>query len=375
MSGAAPVGIVGAYGGVGRAAVRRLRAWGVGPLRVGGRRPELARRLVEEELDGEAEAAEVDVERGESLARFCAGCRLVVSCAGPSHRLLDRVCRAALAAGASCVEPAGDEAVHERLRGGEWAGRTVVLSAGLVPGLSGLLPRCVAARWLERPARLTAYAGGRGRLTPAAAADYLAGSLDRTGESLAAWRGGRRVPRALAPLREVELPFFPGRVTAQPFLSAETERVARSLGLDEARWYSVLDGRHVPAALARLQGARSGEAPDAAAAELELAADLDLFGHQPYQLIVLQMEGESAGRPACRTLVLRARDGIELTGAVAALAACAVLRGEVPPGVHYMADLPAPGAWWERLSALPEVQALQVVDGAAADGAFEEGEL
>jgi hypothetical protein len=351
------VGVVGAAGGAGRAAVRRLAAAGVGPLRLGGRRVDPLHRLVAAELGGEGEAVQVDAACAESLDEFCAGCCIVVDCAGPSRDLGDAVVRAAWRAGADAVT-AGDPAVQ-----GGPADRTAVVAAGLMPGLSGLLPRCLAARF-DRPARLTGYAGGLGRLTPAAAADYAAGAAGGSGEPLAAWRQGRRVSRALSPLRDVELPPFPGRVTAQPFLSAELECVARSLGLAEASWYTVLDGVHLPAALARRQGA----------ADVARASELDLFGRAPYQLMVLEMAGETCCGPACRTLLMRARDGVELTGAIAAVTALAVLAGEVPFGVHPAWSTLTPDAWWTRLDGLPEVEALEVVDGPAG-AAVEEGEL
>jgi len=354
MSAAPPVGVVGASGGVGRAAVRRLAAAGVGPLRLGGRRLEPLRRLVVEDLGGEGEAAPVDAACAESLDRFCAGCCVVVDCAGPSREVGDAVVRAAWRAGVDAVV-AGDPAVAERA-----PGRTAVVAAGLMPGLSGLLPRCLAARF-DRPMRLTGYAGGLGRLTPAAAADYLAAG---SGQPLAAWRQGRRASRALTPLRDVELAPFPSRVTAQPYLSAELECVARSLGLADADWYNVLDGVPLPAALARARDA----------ADVARASELDLFGRTPYQLVVLEMAGEVRGQPSCQTLLLRARDGIELTGAVVALVALAVLAGEVPFGVHAAWSTLTPDAWWGRLRDLPEVEALEVVDGPAA-GAVEEGEL
>jgi hypothetical protein len=369
MNRAASVGVIGAYGGVGRSAVRRLRAAGIGPLRVGGRRLEMAELLVAEELGSEGEPVRVDVQCPQSLAAFCAGCSLVVSCAGPSHELLDTVARAAWCAGADVVETAGDVAVQKLGRPGQGSGRrTAVVSAGLMPGLSGLLPRCLAAGF-DRPLRLTAYSGGVGRLTPASAADYLASLAD--GRASAAWQHGRRVSRALVSLRDVRLAPFPGRVTAHPFMSFELERTARALGLDEAAWYNVFDGVHLAGALARVQTLEA----EAAAEQLVLASELDLFGKTPYQLMVFQLEGEAGGVSACQTLLLRAHDGIALTGAVTALAALAVLGGEVAPGVHYAAEALPPAAWWGRLRRLPEIQSLQVVEGPTTEAAVEEGEL
>src|SRR5919108_349874 len=111
-----------------------------------------------------------------SLARFCDGCRVVLDCTGPSFRVLDRVARAALRAGADYVGAGGDEPAYEALaRTRLRPGRTAVVSAGMMPGLSGLLPRSLAAvADLDgAPEGLLAYAGGGSPITPPAAADHL----------------------------------------------------------------------------------------------------------------------------------------------------------------------------------------------------------
>src|SRR5713101_3338745 len=142
------ISILGAYGVVGRSAARLLHRWGVGRLRLGGRHVELARRLADEDLGGEADAQEVDAYQSEQVRDFCAGCRVVVNCAGPSFRILDRVAVAAFGAGADYVDPGGDAPVYGRLIADEWtrAGRTALLTAGMMPGLSGLLPRWLAGQ-------------------------------------------------------------------------------------------------------------------------------------------------------------------------------------------------------------------------------------
>src|SRR5919108_258567 len=87
---------------------------GAGPLRVGGRRLELAHELAGE-LGNGCEAAALDLDDDASLARFCDGCRVVLDCTGPSFRVLDRVARAALRAGADYVGAGGDEPAYEAL--------------------------------------------------------------------------------------------------------------------------------------------------------------------------------------------------------------------------------------------------------------------
>ncbi|MER5426486.1 saccharopine dehydrogenase NADP-binding domain-containing protein [Streptosporangium roseum] len=370
---------------------------------------------------GADEAVAVDLRDAAALAAFCEGCHVVVNCAGPSSRILDTVARAALAAGAHYVDVAGDAAVRDRLAaaglptgsaarrgpadhgsdgpgfagqgsdgpdsagqgsaghgsegrgsGGRGrAGRVVVLSAGMMPGLSALLPRHLAGQGFDRVDRLTAHVGGVDRFTNAAALDYVASLSGGYATPLAVWRGHQVIPRASRPRRGVELPHFPGRVNAYPYLSAEAERLARSLGFAEVEWSSVFDGELTLAALARLHDLDA----DTAAGELVRASRLEAFGRTPYFQMVFRMEGEAAGRPVARTLVARAADSYELSAAVAVLAARAVLRGLVRPGLHEAADVLDAGAVFQALLDDPAVTRLEVVDDVSPAAEVEEGVL
>jgi len=336
------VGVLGAAGAVGTATARALGAAGV-RVRPGVR-------------------PAVDAGDPASLARFCAGCRVVVNATGAGER--ERVASAALAAGAHYVDPTGDAALVDRAKGATW---TALLAAGATPGLSGLLPRWLASQGFDRASVLTAYAAAFDGFTPGAAAEFLLSLDGGDGEAGAAWRGGARAPGALRPVPRLELPFFDRPLAAFPYLSAETERVAGALGLDEVRWYQVFeaDGR-MHAALPRLRESLArGAALAGAAAELTRVAELDLFGRRPRQQLVLQLDGEAGGRPRSRVAVLDAAGTYELTGAVAALAVGAVLRGEAPAGAHLAADALDP-AVVERLRGAPAVTGLHLLDGPLA---------
>src|SRR5262245_22538788 len=104
------VGVVAAYGAVGRSVVKHLCAMPRN-LRLGlaGRCEERIHRIVWGELAGKGEMYVFEIGDCEALTRFSAGCRVVINCAGPSHQILDEVARASLAAGADYVDPAGDE--------------------------------------------------------------------------------------------------------------------------------------------------------------------------------------------------------------------------------------------------------------------------
>ncbi|MEU6665610.1 saccharopine dehydrogenase NADP-binding domain-containing protein [Streptomyces sp. NPDC046727] len=365
------IGVLGGYGAVGGHAARLLARWGSGALRIGGRDDVRAKRFVAAHLaDVEAEAITVDIEDSASLAAFLRGCDLVVNCAGPAHRTSERVTFAALMAGAQLVDAGGGGRLdHVRTAVGE---RTVLFDAGALPGLSGLLPRWLAAAHFDSVHGLTAYAGVLDRFTATGADDYLDGVLGAANEPLAAWREGARRSGVLQRRTEVPLASFPRPVTVFPYLDAESERLARDLSLTHGSWYTAVDGEHLAAALGAARGTDRADAVEA----LRRATALDTAGRTPYVTLLVQLDGTHAGQPLTRTAVLRSSGIAQLTGAVTAVAALAVLRGEVPHGTHRGDAALDPVTAITRLTGEPGLCDLRVHDAAIDElTAVEEGAL
>jgi hypothetical protein len=347
------IGVIGGYGSVGRATVAQLQAWGLGPVVVAGRDP--AR-------------ADITVEVGEraALERFCASLRLIINCTTSSPRTRAMAAGVAAASGVPYVDPGGDEPVHELLSGSAHA-QPAVLSAGMWPGLTGLLPRRLP---VGPGSRLVCYMGGQDRFSLGAARDYLAvvnGSANRT---YAVWRDGARVQRAGVPAIEGGVPYFPDAATGVPYLSAEMERLASRLGLAELVFYTVFPGARLRQTLA----AARTDAVDAHA--VVRASELDLFGRSRYQRLVFQLRDE----PSLPTIVVAGKGSAELTGATTAMTALAVLRGAVAPGVHFAADVLDPKWAGQQLVTADAVTGFRMFDAgtvarvpAGAQEAMEEG--
>ncbi|WP_406143466.1 saccharopine dehydrogenase NADP-binding domain-containing protein [Streptomyces sp. NBC_01012] len=379
------IGVLGASGAVGRAAVRELRALGHGGLRLGGRNPSALRPIADPAPCNPDETVRADADVPDGLRAFTDGCDIVLNCVGPTYRLRATVASAALAAGAHCVDVAGDDpAAEDLIRHGDPVrdGRTVILSAGALPGLSSLLPRWLARQGIDRPTGLTAHCGGLENCSPTVAQDLMlsltSGGADGAayGEPLAAVRGGRRVPRALRTTEDARRDGFPGRVALQPYLSGESERLAGELGLERLDWYNVHPGPQVRALLSLLPGRLAeGADPDDLARRLILAAELDLAGRKPYYVMDFELAGTASGRPATAGLTLRAASSYRLTAAVGALAVDAVLNAAVPPGIHFACDVLDPNTVVGHLRAGGAGE-LRLTGTAAADsGAVEEGVL
>jgi len=237
-----------------------------------------------------------------------------------------------------------------------------VLSAGMLPGLTALLPRQLVRRG---GGRLVGYAGGRDRFSPGAAADYLAVVNESAGRTFAVWRDGCRVDRAGVPAIDGEVPYFPEAASGVPYLSREMERLAGHLGLAELTFYTVFPGARLRQTLA---AAGSGTV-DAGA--VVTASELDLFGRSRYQRLVFQLPTE----PTVPTVVLSGKGSSELTGAMAAVTALAVLEGAVAPGVHFAADVLDPVWTAEKLRGVDAVTELRTFEAGPDSRDVEEGTL
>lgn len=380
MSGACEVAVLGATGLVGTHAVEMLTELGVGPLRVGSRDE---RRLAAVAGPVGAQPVTVDANDPVSLAAFCHGARMVLNCAGPSYLLLDTVGRAALAAGADYVDVSGDGPAYHALHDCALltGGRIAVLSAGMLPALANLVPRHLAPDGLDG-ARLLVHAGGIERFSRAAAGDLVLsvdgadGSTDAHwyGEAHAMWRGGRLVRRALSVLEQTELPYFPGVVSALPFLTADCERLAQRGGLDEFAWFNVFTGSQLRLALGRLRGrvSREPRALDAAIDDVITAGEVDLAGRQPFYLMTFTLTPRD-GRT--RTAVLRTPSSFQLTAATGVIAVRDVLAGGVSPGLHLADDVLDPAATLRGVRGLGALPLFEITDTDPTRRPIEEGAL
>ncbi|MFI9804297.1 saccharopine dehydrogenase NADP-binding domain-containing protein [Streptomyces sp. NPDC052301] len=340
MTGHPPlIGVLGGYGAVGAAAARCLAAEGF-RLRIGGRDRAAAERCATC-LGGPAEARRVDARDEAELEGFARGCDVLLHCAGPAYELGAGPRRAAAAAGTAYVDVM-DGAGPAPAPPGEC---TAVLSAGLSPGLSGLLPRLLTdGRPLSAGARFTGHHVMLGAFTRTGALDYLL-SLEREyGTPRAEWRRGRVVPSALPGAARHTVPGVPHPVTAYPYLPRELADVASASGLAEARWYNAFDGHHLLDTLNRHRSGDAGPAGlEARVADVVRASGLDAFGRTPYHLLWGVLEPLSPGAGGVRrTVLVRGTDGSAMTGVIGALAAAEVARHRIPPGAHQAATVLAP---------------------------------
>lgn len=357
--------VLGATGAVGKTCALRLATHAAetgATLRLGGRDRNRLEALAAD-LPGQVEVLPTDVNDDASLSTFCADARVVASCAGPSYALLDRVARAAWAADADVVDIGGELAAVERLRSGapQLDRRTAVFSAGVMPGLSGLLPRLLCRS--GPPRRLDSYVGGAQIFTHLSAVDGLLTRGEQFGTPSAIASHGEVIAGRLAPLHGVSLPGFPSPMHAWPYLTTEAEELSRAENIAEVRAYNVFVTNRLPEAMAAAWAELGAEAAlddvRQAAEAVVRAAEADREEHGQFYVMLFTARPAPGAPTFPSRLVLTAKDSYAVSGVVMAEAARQVADG-LPAGAWLAARALDPERMLEALRADPQIESVEL---------------
>ena len=333
------IGILGASGNIGSDVTRWLAQEGYS-LRLGARCVEPLQNLIK---SAHAQCVVVDIYDHNALIDFCRDCSVIVNCAGPSYKVLDRVARAAAEVNAAYIDVSGDGPVYHLLQQqkpsqSDWI---AVLSAGMLPGLANLVPS-----WMghQSGGSLTIYSGGVERVSGAAAADLVlslneqCSGLQSTdywyGEAGASWQLGRRSRHSLQTQEQIELAHFSNQATLLPYLSADAERLALRHNFANLKWFNVFNGQRLRETLTSLRGQlKDDEASlQSSILKVEQASEIDLLGRKPYYNLMFDLE--QPDQPTRRTII-STNSSLSLTAATAVSCVLSVLRGDISAGIHF----------------------------------------
>lgn len=349
------VGVIGAYGATGEPLVRELAERTDARLLLGGRREARAQDLAGR-LGGSHRATRVDVFDRRSLDSFCADVDVVVNCAGPSQFVGDRVARAAVNAGRQVIDVGGSEEVFSELTSSwtepERRGLSVIVDAGWIPGLSGVLAHeavRTARESLRAPSRLEVYFGDRNVWSETGLIDAIElarlqpgrGTYERGAwHEVPPWRADRLFKRV-----ELEQPY--GKQAASLFFPGELATLAkRETDLGVAGYVvPMLSARGQAALLMALSLVRSR--PQTAARILRAALRRDRDRGRAGGVVEARAFGAEGGVK----LTVSVERNYWVTGLVGAVTTMMLLENAIEErGCRYLCDAVESRSLLERLS-------------------------
>lgn len=328
------VAVLGATGSVGRQVMRFLSPYV--DIRAGSRRATLRSQKG-------ITAYRLDAFDTETLRGFCDGCDMLINCAAPGSAVEEEIALIACQLGVDYVDPGGDEPLYAALASQASAGHSIILSAGMLPGLSGVLPRLLAAGF-DSLTQLTGYVLSHEPFSYGGAKDFLASLDNGFGIAGLSVQNGELKPCPSPGERLLPLACTPAQ--ALPYMSSEWQRLSRQQRLSEAAWFNLYPHGELFDWLGSVRSNASlaeNCANEAARIEKLVALSVADFASLPTQhVLAVEASGWRNGAQLTRSLVVCAQQGAELTGAVTAFTALQRLQDLLPDGLHFAADVLAP---------------------------------
>ncbi|MDD1502752.1 saccharopine dehydrogenase NADP-binding domain-containing protein [Lysinibacillus sp. CNPSo 3705] len=328
------IGIIGYNGAVGQAAVRYLKD--KYPLRCGSR----SEHKEHSQLDKFMEYMQVDIYDQIALETFCAGCTIVLNCAGPSYSIIDRVAQAAIKAGAHYVDAFGADLLEKKFMQQELT-NIMILSAGSYPGLSGILPRLLAQEGFDQIDKISGYAGGEEVYSKGAAADIMLSSIYGFGTANAFYKD-EKIVRDIAQTEKINVTINgeENTVYAQSYLTNETILLAKKLHIKEAHWHNIYPNKAVFSLLqqACIQLAMKNTPEHLHQIVDDLMEKLILYPvRQTWYTLVIEMIGKYKGQSIRRQAQLLCQNSFTISGIICALSVEAIIEGIVQENRVYWA--------------------------------------
>lgn len=339
------IGIIGGYGMIGFDACRWLLKTTSHDIIIGGRNSQKGMRAVAD-LDGAARFIEADVDVPSSIEAFCSACDVVVNCTGPSRLVLDKVARVALDKEVDYVDPSGDEPLYNILSShGDTIrdkGLRFILSAGVYPGLSELLPEYIIKTTFDRVDRIDYYYCAWGELSFGSAYDYICTLEEGTGQGWVHLRDGKKEKSHFSQDMTMRFPPPVETVGIFPLLTEGLLRVAKEHSIKTIHQY-VSIGKNLLSSLLSIVGEKSYktdlEKEQSARLLMEsAAADMKNFREDLKTAVMFHiiMDGKKNGSLQKSETNLFHPHGARLTSIVVAVTARLVAEGTFQPGCHYV---------------------------------------
>jgi saccharopine dehydrogenase-like NADP-dependent oxidoreductase len=242
------IGILGSTGYVGSEAVKALLDSTGHNIILGGRFPEKLHEFFPG-IKYRGECLQVDINNREQLHSFCSKCDIVVNCAGPSKQILDWVAAAAIENCVHYVDVSGDEHLYrllmKRKQGIEDKKLSVIISAGVYPGLSEIFPAYIVEKYFDDVELLELFFSGRGEFSFNAAYDIVCSIEEDTGLGMTCCKNGEAKKIEGSFHTNYSLPYPAGKLDTYPILNQEFKEMAKRHKIKSAYFYNTYQNKSV----------------------------------------------------------------------------------------------------------------------------------
>jgi saccharopine dehydrogenase (NAD+, L-lysine-forming) len=346
------IGLVGGYGAVGEIVARELDRSTDYELVIGGRNLDKATAFAGQLRHGRP--VRVDVFQPDSVAEFCAPCGVVVNCASPSFKVLDRVARGALAGGCHYVDPFGIKTVLDGLLGEarriEERGLVYLFSVGYVPGVHEVFMRLVASG-LDVVDEVRSYVQDRSVWSEGSSAD-LVNALRRLlpfGE----YRHGVFTPVSRWDRSHYDFPPPFGRCPMIPRENPDVASFARESGARRVATFLPADAKVMAFGEAVKLLPEGYEEWAAKVMRPIVSLEVKLRGGEA-GVMIIEATGQKNQRPRRRrgTISFTGNRGYWMTSVPNVIATRMIVEGQLRPGLWHLGDAVEPTAFMDALRPL-----------------------
>lgn len=324
------VGVIGASGSVGLETVKSLFEHTDYHLALGARNIDKMDDIFSW-LGTRGTFFKVDIFNDEELKTFCINCNLIINCAGPSKKILDKISLASIKSNCHYVDVSGDSDLYtmlnKRVTDIKSKNLTHIISAGLYPGLTELLPAYIANNNFKKVDHMEVFLSSKGTLSINAAYDYICSIRDDYVTGMAYCHKGRIKKIQGSYRSKAQLPYFSKKLDVYPIISNEFQVMADQNNINSFYFYSVYQDKSLVNKLMNVKVMEKYKSEDEIreSAEMlcnELEKDNDIF-----TLIHVESRGYLEDKKILmKSSLMFQGDGNRLSGIIAANSAKTIIE-------------------------------------------------
>lgn len=316
------IGILGGSGLVGKEAVKTILSFTNYHILLGGRDLDKMKRLFFNK-DNKVKFFAMDLFNDNELNLFCSKCDIVINCAGPAKKILDKIAIAAINHNIHYIDVSADAHLYKLIKKNENQIKEkkllFIIGAGLYPGLSEVFPSYIAGKYFETTRKMEVFFASKGALSLNAAYDFVCSIEDNYSEGMAYIKNGNVEKVKNGFNKKIKIPCLENKLNVYPALTDDFKSVVVKNKIQEAYFYNTYENK---SSLSKLIEIRILEKYRTEEEKLEsakvLADQSNFFGNDDFTTFYIVADGYLQNKNVKKKFLLYFEgDGNFVTGKIA----------------------------------------------------------